>query len=62
MSEISRIREESHTFSIREPINIVLQFNGYNISVSTFTRVCRHASEFIPLNSEAIVIGLTINK
>ncbi|KAL2722900.1 hypothetical protein V1477_019491 [Vespula maculifrons] len=44
MSEIPRIREESHTFSIREPINIVLQFNGCNISVSTFTRVCRHAN------------------
>ncbi|XP_043685217.1 uncharacterized protein LOC122637275 isoform X1 [Vespula pensylvanica] len=53
---------ESYNISIREAINMVPQYDGYNISIGTFTRACKRARELILFNAEETATRLIIKK
>ncbi|KAL2734740.1 enzymatic polyprotein endonuclease reverse [Vespula maculifrons] len=53
---------ESYNISIREAINMVPQYDGYSISIGTFTRACKRARELILFNAEETATRLIIKK
>ncbi|KAF7379261.1 hypothetical protein HZH68_017106 [Vespula germanica] len=53
---------ESYNISIREAISMVPQYDGYNISIGTFTRACKRARELILFNAEETATRLIIKK
>lgn len=47
---------------LKDVLNTIPNFNGYDISVFHFTRACEHAREMIPHNLESSLVRLVINK